>query len=79
MKNLPDLTPEQLQHIEFMNKIRNYFTEHDQLGTMRTCSLLDTWGHGFRYYVKCSLDREYIIYEKNAEIHNVGVYKEDFI
>ena len=63
----------------FMNKISAHFKEHPNLGRIKTISLISPWGHGDRYRVKCTLQREYIVYEKDGEIHNIGLYKQDLI
>lgn len=79
MKDVFNPTSEQRNIMAFMDKIRVYFDEHEELGKIKRYGLLDPWGHGNRYYVKCTRRREYIVYEKNGEVHNVGIYKEGFL
>lgn len=79
MDKLHPLTEEQLHNVTFMRLISAYFKEHPELGRIKTISLISPWGHGNRYRVKCTLQREYIVYEKDGEIHNIGLYKQDLI
>ena len=65
--------------MSFIDKISNHFNAHKSLGRIRTIKLLSPWGYGDRYHVKCTLQREYIVYEKNGEIHNIGLYKKYLI
>lgn len=73
------LTKEQLHHSTFMITISAHFKDHPELGKIKTIGLISPWGHGDRYRVKCTLQREYVIYEKDGEIHNIGLYRQDLI
>lgn len=73
------LTKEQLHHGTFMKRISAHFKDHPDLGRIKTISLISPWVHGDRYRVKCTLQREYVIYERDGEIHNIGLYKQDLI
>ena len=79
MKNITESTPVQCAIVLFMNKIYAHFKEHPELGRIKTIGLMSPWGHGNRYRVKCTLQREYIVYEKYGEIHNIGLYRQDLI
>lgn len=79
MKNKTEPTLAQCAVVLFMNKISSHFKEHPELGRIKTIGLIPPWGHGDRYRVKCTLQREYIVYEKNGEIHNIGLYRNDLI
>ena len=59
---------------EFNKKIDEYFKQRPELGRIKVVSPMKQWGHGRRYHVKCTLQREYIVYEQNEEIKNVGTY-----
>lgn len=73
------LINEKPQCVAFMEIISAHFRDHSELGRIKTISRLSPWGHGDRYRVKCTLQREYIVYEKNGEIHNIGLYRNDLI
>ena len=77
MKNKTEPTPAQRAIVLFMNKISSHFKERPDLGRIKTISRMSTWGYGDRYHVKCTLQREYIVYEKDGEIHNIGTYKKE--
>lgn len=64
-------------HTDFMSVISAYFEKRSELGRVKTISLITPWGHGDRYKVKCTLQREYIVYEKNGKVHNIGTYRKD--
>ena len=73
------LTNTQRAHNLFMDIISSHFRNHPELGRIKTISRMSPWGYGDRYHVKCTLQREYIVYEKDGEIHNIGLYKQDLI
>lgn len=79
MNNIFTPTDEQVRHGIFMKRISAHFKDHPDLGRIKTISRMSPWGHGDRYRVKCTLQREYVIYEKDGEIHNIGLYKQDLI
>ena len=62
------------RNVAFMKTISSYFKDHPELGRIKTIVLMSPWGHGDRYRVKCTLQREYIVYEKDGESHNIGTY-----
>ena len=59
---------------KFNMKINEYFRQRPHLGRVKTVSLMEPWGHGRRYRVKCTLQREYIVYEQGEQIKNIGTY-----
>ena len=65
--------------VQFMDTITVHFKNHPELGRIKTISKMSPWGHGDSYRIKCTLQREYIVYEKDGEIHNIGLYKQDLI
>lgn len=79
MNKVLALTDEQIHHDTFMEKIYSYFKEHPDLGRIKTISLITPWGYGDRYRVKCTLEREYIVYERDGGIHNIGIYRKDLL
>ena len=77
MRHVLTIQGEQCCHAAFIKTVSVYFKEHPELGRVKTIGLITPWGHGDRYRVKCTLQREYIVYEKDGEIHNIGVFRED--
>lgn len=62
---------------KFYMKIDEYFRKRPQIGRIKIVSLMKPWGYGNRYHVKCTLRREYIVYEQDGEIKNVGIHIPD--
>lgn len=79
MNKVLTLTDEQIHHDTFIKRIYSHFKELPSLGRIKTISLITPWGYGDRYQVKCTLQREYIVYERDGEIHNVGIYRKDLL
>lgn len=46
---------------------------------IKTISTMEPLGNKMRFHVKCTKKREYIVYEKNGEIFNVGSYKKELV
>lgn len=64
---------------DFINVIYDYFKTNSRLGRIKTISTMEPLGNKMRFHVKCTKKREYIVYEKDGKIFNVGIYKKELV
>ena len=62
----------------FHKKIEVYIKDRN-LGKIKSISALSSWREGLRFHVRCTLQREYIIYFKGDEICNIGIYRKELV
>lgn len=64
---------------DFIKLIHDYFDANSHLGKIKTISLIGSINGNMRFRVRCIKKKEYIVYEKNREIFNVGIYREELV
>lgn len=64
---------------DFIKLIHDYFKVNNHLGKIKTISLIGFINGNMHFRVKCIKNKEYIVYEKDGEILNVGIYKKELV
>lgn len=64
--------------VYFHKKIEVYIKDRN-LGKIKSISALSPWRGGLRFRVRCTFQRDYIIYFRDDEVCNIGIYREELV
>lgn len=64
------------EEMRISKKIGNIFKARPVLGRIKTILQMSPIGNIQRYHVHCTCDRDYIVYIRDGELFNVGIYNE---